>query len=242
MNRSPFAVDPAPHPERLRALFEILLVSGVVSSFLAGLALALVRGERVELLSGGAAGVALFLLVEAAILFLLLFALLRVNRERVRDLDAGRRRWKSNVLVGLAIAPLLLLCQQVVGRLFFLYLPGHYLERNPLTDIIHTPADLALFLAVTLVAGGVKEELQRAFILNRFGHHLGGFGVGLLLWSLAFGAGHYLQGVQGMILATLFGLVFGLLYLARGSLVAPMVDHGAYDAAALCLYWFTGRG
>ena len=45
-----------------------------------------------------------------------------------------------------------------------------------------------------------------------------------------------------MILATLFGLVFGLLYLARGSLVAPMVAHGAYDAAALCLYWFTGRG
>lgn len=242
MDRSPFAVDLAPHPERLRALFEILLVSGVVSSFLAGLALALVRGGRGDLLSGGAAGVALFLLVEAAILLLLLFALLRANRERVRGLGAGWRRWKSNALIGLATAPLLLLCQQAVSRLFLLYLPGHYLERNPLTDIIRTPAELALFLAATLVAGGVKEELQRAFILNRFGRHLGGFGLGLLLWSLVFGAGHYLQGVQGVILATLFGLVFGLLYLARGSLVAPMVAHGAYDAAALCLYWFAGRG
>jgi membrane protease YdiL (CAAX protease family) len=45
-----------------------------------------------------------------------------------------------------------------------------------------------------------------------------------------------------MALATLFGLVFGLLYLMRGSLVAPMVAHGAYDTAALLLYWFAGRG
>jgi membrane protease YdiL (CAAX protease family) len=244
MDRRPFPVDLAPPPrvERLRALFEILLASGAVSGLLAGLVLHLVRGERTDLLSGGAAAVAGYLLVEAGVLFVILFALLRANRESVRSLGAGWRRWKSNALIGLAAAPLLLLGQQATAHLFRVFLPGHYLESNPLTDVIRTPAELALFIVAALLAGGVKEELQRAFILDRFGRHLGGYGVGLLVWSLAFGAGHYLQGVQGMALATLFGLVFGLLYLTRGSLVAPMVAHGAYDTAALLLYWFAGGG
>ena len=65
--------------------------------------------------------------------------------------------------------------------------------------------------------------------------------LGLILWSFAFGAGHYLQGLQGAAAAGLFGLLFGIVYLARGSLVAPIVAHGSYDTAALLGYWFIKR-
>ena len=92
-----------------------------------------------------------------------------------------------------------------------------------------------------LFAGGVKEELQRAFVLVRFRDYLGGAKLGLVIWSVAFGAGHYLQGVQNAVAAGLFGLLFGAVYLARGSLVAPMVAHGAYDSLALLAYWFLRR-
>ena len=70
------------------------------------------------------------------------------------------------------------------------YFPRFYTERNPLMEAIRTPSDLALFLVAAVLAGGIKEELQRAFILTRFRDHLGGAGLGLILWSSAFGAGH----------------------------------------------------
>jgi membrane protease YdiL (CAAX protease family) len=116
------------------------------------------------------------------------------------------------------------------------------MEHNPLTEIIHSPQQLALFIFSALIAGGIKEEVQRAFILNKFGRYLGGAGVGLVLWSVAFGAAHYVQGIQGIFIAIVYGFLFGVLYLISGSLIAPMVAHGAYDTLALLGYWlFTGR-
>jgi membrane protease YdiL (CAAX protease family) len=104
--------------------------------------------------------------------------------------------------------------------------------------MIHSPRQLVLFIFAALVAGGVKEELQRAFILRRFQRRLGGAGVGLIVWSLAFGAGHYLQGVLGIFAATVYGFIFGALYLMRGNLVGPITAHAAYDTAVVLLYWF----
>ena len=65
--------------------------------------------------------------------------------------------------------------------------------------------------------------------------------LGLIIWSVDFCAGLYLQGLQNAEAAGLFGLLFGAVYLARGSLVAPMVAHGAYDSLALLAYWFLRR-
>jgi membrane protease YdiL (CAAX protease family) len=95
-----------------------------------------------------------------------------------------------------------------------------------------------LFIATALIAGGFKEEVQRAFILSRFRSHLGGAFPGLLLWSSAFALGHYVQGAQGMVVAGLYGLIFGIVYLWRGRLIAPIVAHGAYDVCALLASWF----
>jgi membrane protease YdiL (CAAX protease family) len=108
-------------------------------------------------------------------------------------------------------------------------------------EIIQTPQQLALFIFSALVAGGIKEELQRAFILNRFRRYLGGAWVGLVIWSLAFGAGHYVQGVQGIVIASLYGFVFGITYILSGSLLAPIVAHSVYDTLALLAYWFVTK-
>jgi membrane protease YdiL (CAAX protease family) len=89
-----------------------------------------------------------------------------------------------------------------------------------------------------LIAGGIKEELQRAFILTRFREHLGGAGLGLLLWSIGFGAGHYVQGIQGVVIATIYGLIFGIVYILSRSLIAPIIAHSAYDTVVLLAYWF----
>jgi membrane protease YdiL (CAAX protease family) len=62
-----------------------------------------------------------------------------------------------------------------------------------------------------------------------------------VIWSLAFGAGHYVQGVPGIVIASLYGFIFGTIYLLSGSLIAPIVAHGVYDSLAILAYWFFSR-
>jgi hypothetical protein len=45
---------------------------------------------------------------------------------------------------------------------------------NPLIDLVKTRTDAAIFAFVVMVAGGVREEIQRGFVLRRFEQYLGG--------------------------------------------------------------------
>jgi membrane protease YdiL (CAAX protease family) len=234
----PLYLPQKPWVERLQAFFEVLLLSGLFSSFLTTLIFSVFRGKNVALMASNATIVAIFLLVESAITFLILLLITRAHREAFRNFGLRMIRWKSDFLIGISLAILLLVINFGVAFIFQHYLPKYALKINPLTAIIHTPQQLALFIFAALIAGGIKEELQRAFILNRFGRYLGGTGLGLILWSLAFGAGHYVQGVQGITIATIYGFLFGIIYLLRGSLIAPIVAHSAYDTLALLAYWY----
>lgn len=223
---------------KIQASIEVLLLSGLVSGFFAILPFSLrVRGNAS--ITRDVQTVVLYLLLESWITFVLLYAVLRANRETLGDIGLRTRRWLAEATIGTAAVPLLFLLGGMVNLAFRFFLPQYYIERNPLTELIRTPRDLLLFMLAALIAGGIKEELQRAFVLTRFREHLGGSAVGLLVWSLAFGAGHYVQGVQGVVAATLFGFLFGFLYIIRGSIVAPIVAHSVYDVAAIIGYWFT---
>ncbi len=227
--------------DRLQAFLEVLLLSGLVSSLLASLPFGLTGRDPVSL-SNDALSVAAFILLEASILLLLLMFVLRMNRETLLDLGLYRHQWISHLAVGAALVPVLFFVNAVVAISFKVLLPRYFLERNPLVDLIKTPEDLAVFLFAALYAGGIKEELQRAFILNRFRDHLGGAWFGLAVWSIAFGTGHYVQGLQGVVAATIFGFLFGALYLVRRSLLAPLAAHALYDTTALLGYWFLNPG
>ncbi len=222
--------------DRFQAIFEIILMSGLFSSFIATVPIGLHRHGADALLKS-VRTVTSFVLLEAGITFVLLSLLLKAHGETLADLGLRWNRWRSQVIVGMALVPVLLFLNGLVGGFFRLFLPQYFTERNPLMEIIHTPQDLLLFVVSVLIAGGVKEELQRAFILTRFRQHLGSAWLGLILWSCVFGAGHYVQGLQGIVIAGLFGLVFGAVYLLRANVVAPMVAHGLYDTAALIGYW-----
>ena len=223
--------------DRIQALIEVLLLAGLMSSILAALPFALRPNGREHLL-GDVRMMAGYILLEAIITLLLLFLVLKAHGETLASLGIHWNQWRTNVLLGLATVLVLFVLNYIISLIFQFYLPRYYLERNPLTDLIRTPKDLLLFIGTALIAGGFKEEFQRAFILRRFQAYLGGAQVGLVLWSVVFGFGHYIQGAQGVVTAGLFGMIFGILYLMRGSLVAPIVAHGIYDTLALLGYWF----
>jgi len=223
--------------ERLQAFVEILLLSGLFSTPIATSILWAFYRQKVDLLTNDATMLCVFLLLEAGITLLILMVILKAHRETMGSLGLKRDRWKFYLLLGFGLVPFFFLINAGAEYVFRVYLPQYNVEQNPLFEIIHSTKQLAFFIFSALIAGGIKEELQRAFILTRFDRYLGGAWLGLILWSFAFGAGHYIQGVPGIAVATLYGFIFGTVYLVSRSLIAPIVSHGAYDTLALLAYW-----
>jgi membrane protease YdiL (CAAX protease family) len=178
-------------------------------------------------------------LIDTVVLIGLMLFFLRAHGERPRDVFLGGRP----VLVEAAHGLPLVLGALGIGMAILLttqhYAPSfHTVEHNPLQDLMRTPRDAGLFALVVVVAGGVREELQRAFLLHRFEAWLGGSTVGMVVTSLAFGAGHLLQGVDAGLATAVLGAFWASIYLRRRSAIAPMVSHAGFDLVEVAAQFF----
>lgn len=230
-------------PRRVRAVLEVLACSGVPTQLLVAQVLALVGLEPFGP-DGGLNVLWVFSLsiADAVLLIALAWGLLLANGESPRAVFFGRPPLPDALLGAALIVPLLV----TTGLLMLAirtYAPGlHNVPENPLAGLLASPRDAWLFFIVALVAGGVREEIQRAFLLTRFERHLGGATVGLVITSVAFGAGHALQGHDAAIVTGLLGLAWGGLYLRRRSAVAPMVSHAGFNAMEIVRFVVVGPG
>jgi membrane protease YdiL (CAAX protease family) len=96
---------------------------------------------------------------------------------------------------------------------------------------MRNPLDAAIFMVVVVLAGGVREELQRGFILHRFGQSLGGMWVGNLTFGVAFGLLHFDQGWDIALVIGLLGLAWGAFFIRRGSVLMSVANHAGFNAA-----------
>lgn len=177
------------------------------------------------------------LAVEAVLTLLLIFWLLALRGENLRDLGWARGRFDREGVIGLLSIPLLYVSVILVGIAFRSWLPAYVTETNPLLDLLKTPSDVVLLIISSIFIGGLKEEIQRAFILVRFEQFLGGIWVGLAIWTVAFGLGHQIQGVDNAVGATFLGLIFGLLFIWRRSLTAPIIAHAVFNVSMILFFW-----
>ena len=236
MSPEPPALSPdeqrRPAAGRIVAIIEILLCSDVVTQSAIGNTL-LALGYRAKLPSGAlnVGYVVALSLCDAVLLIGLIIVLLYAHGERPRDLFIGRRPIVSEGVFGLLLIPIAFGIAVAVILTVRRFAPSlHNVDQNPLQGLLSSPRDAWLFALVVLVAGGVREEIQRAFLLHRFDVWLGGRTVGLVVTSVAFGAGHFdLQGVDAGIATGLLGLFWGFVYLRRRSSVAPIVSHAGFD-------------
>ena len=167
---------------------------------------------------------------DAALLIFLILLMLYAHGESPRDVLLGRRPVLPEVFFGIPLIVVALGIAVAVLLLVQRFAPAlHTVPQNPLQDLLRSPRDAWLFALVLLAAGGVREEIQRAFLLHRFDVWLGGPVVGVMVTSAAFGAGHLLQGVDAAIATCLLGAFWGVTYLRRRSCVAPMVSHAGFD-------------
>ena len=173
-------------------------------------------------------------LADTVVLIALATWLLIRNGERPRDVFLGRRRAGEEAIVGVLSVPFVIALVVALSLLIRLVLPSlRNVPVNPLEGLLGTQTGLLAFLFVVIVAGGVREELQRAFLLHRFRHDLGSAGLGLVVTSVAFGLGHTLQGWDAAILTGVLGATWGVIYLTRGSAIASIVSHSLFNTGEL---------
>ena len=218
---------------RLLAAFEVVVCSGVPTQLLIGSAL-IASGLAPSPAESGPTLrlVAPLLLIDTLLVVTLVVAFTRARGERVRDLWLGTRRPSREALLGLALAPMVFIGGAMLLNALRLIAPWlQTVPDNPVEAIARLGGlNTALFGLVAIVGGGVREELQRAFVLQRFERHLGGPMVGVLLWSAAFGAGHFEQGLDAVIATGLIGAFWGVLYLRRRSVMAPVISHAGFNS------------
>jgi membrane protease YdiL (CAAX protease family) len=100
---------------------------------------------------------------------------------------------------------------------------------------VHGLPEIALGLALVTIAALAEETIFRGYLLLRFQ------GAGLrplaaaLLASVIFSLGHGYEGAAGAVTVGAMGLVFALIYLWRGSLVAPVIMHFLQDFTGIVL-------
>jgi uncharacterized protein len=92
-----------------------------------------------------------------------------------------------------------------------------------------------IWVLVSLSAGICEEAAFRGYLMTRirFVGQTKSWIIPVVLSSLAFGACHAYQGLPGLIVITVYGVMFALLYLRTGSLWPCVIAHFFQDFSAL---------
>ena len=233
----PLPATPAPRggrrQERVIALLECVLCSSLPTQILiAGLLNAMGLSAQTADKQLSLPFVLALSIGDSVLLIVLMIALLRAHGDDPWTLWRGHRPLAREVALGIG---LVLVAVALVGLLmgsvqaFAPWLRN--VPTNPLEALASGgPGDAVIFGVVAIVAGGIREELQRAFLLQRFERHLGGTTVGVVVLSTAFGLGHLLQGWDAAIATGILGAFWAIVYVRRRSSVAPIISHAGFNS------------
>jgi membrane protease YdiL (CAAX protease family) len=223
------AVDPR---ERATAILEILLCSSIPTQFAIGGLLHLLGMPSTD--TNGHLSLTFVVtlsLTDTALLIAMMMFFMHVHGETARGTWFGTSNGIREALVGVVTVPLVFVGVGILLNTIRLFAPAlHNVENNPLEQLAATPGQAAAFSLVAIVAGGLREELQRAFILRRFEQYLGGATVGLWVLSVAFGLGHVMQGWDAVVTTATLGAFWGWMYLQRRNSIAPIASHAGFNS------------
>jgi membrane protease YdiL (CAAX protease family) len=218
--------------ERATAVLEILLCSSIPTQLTIG---ALLRLAGIA--STDAAGhlsltfVLTLSLTDTALLIVMMIFFMHVHSESARAVWFGTGHAFREALLGLSTVPVVFIGVGILLNTVRLFAPAlHNVENNPLEQLAATPGQAAAFSLVAIVAGGVREELQRAFMLRRFEQYLGGATLGVWVLSIAFGLGHVMQGWDAVVTTAALGAFWAWIYLSRRNSVGPIVSHAGFNS------------
>jgi membrane protease YdiL (CAAX protease family) len=178
--------------------------------------------------------------IDTVVLLSLIVLFLKLSDDRPRAVFFQQGRAINEVGVGVLLLPAVFALVIVVQLLIRQLAPFlRNVEVSPFTSLLESPALLAGFVVLVLIAGGVREELQRAFLLHRFEQRLGGGSLGIALTSVAFGLGHTLQGWDAAIITALMGAFWGAIYLTRRNVAGTITNHALFNLTQVAVGYAT---
>jgi len=133
--------------------------------------------------------------------------------------------WQTDALLGLGIGLVLAFGFYAATRLLLKLGGGRFYSPSVLEILLPTNRrEFWLVLLAFLPAVLVEELLFRSLLIGGLSPWIAPLAL-VLGGGVVFGLVHSPQGVWGMAGAGLAGVIFGLLFLETGSLVAPLVAH-----------------
>ena len=236
----PQSLRPPPRRAQWTTWGEILLCSGYPTQIAIGLAL---QAAGIAALRDDGSLSATFIftlsLLDTVVLLSLIVWLLLRRAESPRQVFFGNRPAGPEIAVGVLSVPFVIALVAALMLTILRFAPWlRNVPDNPLESFLGTQTGLVMFLFIVIVAGGIREELQRAFLLHRFRGDLGQPWMGVVITSLAFGLGHTVQGTDAAIITGTLGALWGAIYILRGSALAPIVSHSLFNSAELVRVFF----
>jgi membrane protease YdiL (CAAX protease family) len=164
---------------------------------------------------------------------LVLFVWFGIRKRGVtlNELAGGRWSRPRDVVVDVALALLMVLLLLAAGAGL-----GHILGpgKAKSLDVILPQGglEMALWLAICFTAGIVEELVYRGYLQTQFARMGLPVGGAILVQAAIFSAGHIYEGLNAVIIITVYGVLFGLLANWRKSLRPGMIGHFALDFLA----------
>ncbi|MBM3751316.1 MAG: CPBP family intramembrane metalloprotease [Acidimicrobiia bacterium] len=220
-------------PPRVFTFLQIVAVSGFPTQLV--LAAVLIVGVGMAPYSEAGLSlqfIAIVSFLDTALVALLILLFLRLSGELSHTVFFGGKPFWPEFWRGLLFVPLVFISlTALVAGLRYIAPWLQTVPENPLAAFMRDPFDAAIFAVVVMLAGGVREELQRGFILHRSAQYFGGAWVGNLAFGLVFGALHIDQGLDVALAIGLMGIGWGAAYIRRRSVVAGMTNHAGFNGA-----------
>jgi membrane protease YdiL (CAAX protease family) len=169
---------------------------------------------------------------------------LRMRKTPLRQVLGERRSGLHEFFVDVAAAGLfwivaLLVLAGLAVILNFLHFESAQKQISQLAPASLTEA--ALWIALSISAGICEEFVFRGYLQQQFARATGHAWVGVAASALLFGTAHGYEGVAGMLMITIYGVLFSVLAIKRGSLRAGMIAHAWHDSFTGILLWALKR-
>lgn len=157
---------------------------------------------------------------------LLLLLVVRGEKLGLNSIGLHNRHWGKSVFWGFLLA---IICFAVLAGLLALFqLAGISFGDSSES---HKYDDISLWVMTLIVirAGIVEEICYRGYIMERLEKISGKWVVYFLLPALIFGLLHYKQGLGGIIIATVMGLILAYAYWKKRDLKMNIIAHFLVD-------------
>jgi membrane protease YdiL (CAAX protease family) len=181
------------------------------------------------------------ILRDLSLLALILFFLWR-NREPIVQVGWTSRHVWRDIILGVVLFVPTFYGTALLDQ--FLTSIGFSSPSTPLPSLepTRTTAEMLLALVLVAVVALTEETMFRGYLMLRFRTVTASPVWSLLLAAVVFSLGHGYEGTAGVVTVGTMGLIFGLVYVWRKSLVAPMTMHFLQDFLGIVLLpLLTGR-